>query len=94
MATGPAVSIFLEDNSEEELLRTVLEISKQDVGPYGLVRPSDSHGTTHPGPGATTQEEEYKIAIEVSKKELTMTEEEKTNLAIIQSLSCPKETIR
>ena len=46
------------------------------------------------GPGATTQEEEYKIAIEVSKKELTMTEEEKTNLAIIQSLSCPKETIR
>ena len=105
----------LEEISEEEQLRRLLEISRQEVGP-------ESDTTVQPGPGSESYEEwasippdvrlqrlqmsgtvspdtqvdqlseddedeEYKKAIEVSKKETALTEEEKTNLAIIQSLS-------
>ena len=74
----------LEEISEEEQLMTLLEISKRDVG-----RDSISSRTTQPGPGdgTETQDEEFKKAIEVSKKEKFLTLEEETDLAIIQSLS-------
>ena len=72
----------LEEISEEEQLMTLLEISKRDVG-------RDSSRTTQlgPGDGTETQDEEFKKAIEVSRKEKFLTLEEETDLAIIQSLS-------
>ena len=103
----------LEEISEEEQLRKLLEISKQDVGPdtsqdtvpatnsfeewaslpadmrLQMVRNADtSHAPAGDNLGEDEDEdEEYRKAIEVSKKEKFLTEEEKTNLAIQQSLT-------
>ena len=103
----------LEEISEEEQLRKLLEISKQDVGPdtsqdtvpatnsfeewaslpadmrLQMVRNADtSHAPARDNLGEDEDEdEEYRKAIEVSKKEKFLTEEEKTNLAIEQSLT-------
>ena len=103
----------LEEISEEEQLRRLLEISRQEVGPESETSAQAGPGSQsyeewlsiHPDvrlqmlsetvspdtqveqPSEEDEDEEYRKAIEVSKKEKFLTEEEKTNLAIIQSLS-------
>ena len=108
----------LEEISEEEQLRRLLEISRQEVGPHididttkqpggtgahsyeewasipADVRLQMVSGDVSPDPqpqvdqlSEEEEDEEYKKAIEVSKQETFLTEKEKTNLAIIQSLS-------
>ena len=104
----------LEEISEEEQLRKLLEISKQDVGPDSsqetvpytnsfeewaslpsdmrlqMVRNADT-GQAVNDQQSDDEDEEYRKAIEVSKKEKFLSEEEKTNLAIQQSLTIKEE---
>ena len=106
----------LEEFSEEEQLKRLLEISKQDAGPdtshdsvsptntfeewaslpsdlrLQMVRDGDSSepaslAGSRDGDQSYQEDEEYRKAIEVSKKEKFLTEEEKTYLAIQQSLT-------
>jgi len=108
----------LEEISEEEQLRRLLEISKQDAGPdtasqtgagansfeewaslptdlrLQMVRDSDASDSQRPREeqyddllSDDDEDEEYRKALEVSKKEKFLTDEEKTNLAIEQSLT-------